>query len=231
MENVTDRVQSAVVKDMDDAEALKARNVEIAKIEKESMEETGLRSDVVKFYQGGEYWLYRYKKYTDVRLVMAPEQMIAFYGGDYDNFTYPRWDLDMAFFRVYENERPLKTENYLKWNSKGAGKDELVFISGHPGSTDRLFTNSQLIYQRDYVYPELLKYLKIMIKTLEEFSKKGKEQERRAKTQIFYVENGIKAISGMLKGLQDNALLDEHKKKEVMLIKSVESNPNCQIVH
>ncbi|RKY89981.1 S46 family peptidase, partial [candidate division KSB1 bacterium] len=117
MEDVTQRVQSAVKEGMSEAEALKARRAEIAKIEKESLDKTGLRSNVISLYHGGEYWLYRYKKYTDVRLVMAPERQAAYFGGDSDNFTYPRYDLDMAFFRVYENGKPIKSEHYLKWNS------------------------------------------------------------------------------------------------------------------
>ena len=116
----------------------------IAAIERESQEKTGLRCDVVTLYQGGEYWLYRYKKYTDVRLVFAPEQQIAFFGGDPDNFTYPRYDLDMALFRVYENGKPIESQNYFKWNPKGRGRWELVFVSGHPGSTQRLDTVAQL---------------------------------------------------------------------------------------
>ena len=110
-----------------------ARKAAIAAIERESQDKTGLRSDVVTLYQGGEYWLYRYKKYTDVRLVFAPEQQIAFFGGDPDNFTYPRYDLDMALFRVYENGKPIDSKDYLKWNPKGADDKDLVFVSGHPG--------------------------------------------------------------------------------------------------
>src|SRR5690348_251380 len=106
MENVTARVMGVVKPGLSDKEALEARKAEIAKLEKESLDSTGLRSDVIPLYQGGEYWLYRYKKYTDLRLVFAPEQQIAFFGGDPDNFTYPRYDLDFALFRVYENGKP-----------------------------------------------------------------------------------------------------------------------------
>src|SRR5262245_38764200 len=128
MENVTARVQNAVKPGMTEKQALTARKGEQAKIEKESLEKTGFRSDVVSLYQGGEYWLYRYKKYTDVRLVFAPEQQTAFFGGDPDNFTYPRYDLDFALLRVYENDRPVQSREYLKWNSKGAAAGDLVFV-------------------------------------------------------------------------------------------------------
>ena len=160
MENVTDRVQAAV-KNVKGAEAeFSARKAAIAAIERESQEKTGLRSDVVTLYQGGEYWLYRYKKYTDVRLVFAPEQQIAFFGGDPDNFTYPRYDLDMALFRVYENGKPIDSKDYLKWNPKGAADNELVFVSGNPGSTARLDTMAQLTQERDMVEPNTMKILK-----------------------------------------------------------------------
>src|SRR6202008_1515327 len=133
------------------------RKAAIAEIERESQKKTGLRSDVVTLYQGGEYWLYRYKKYTDVRLVFAPEQPVAFFGGDPDNFTYPRYDLDVALFRVYENGAPAVTRDYLLWSDKGAADGELVFVSGHPGSTERLSTVAQLETQRDQVFPISLK--------------------------------------------------------------------------
>src|SRR6058998_2035202 len=149
MENVTARVQGAVKPGMTEKQALDARKGEQAKIQKESLDKTGLRSDVVSFYQGGEYWLYRYKKYTDVRIVFAPEQQIAFYGGDPDNFTYPRYDLDMALFRVYENGKPIESKNYLKWNPKGAADSDLVFVAGHPGSTERMDTVAQLEAERE----------------------------------------------------------------------------------
>ena len=149
MHDVTARVQNAAKGIKDDAQALKAREAEIAAIEKESKDKTGLRSDVVTLYNGGEYWLYQYKAYTDVRLVFAPEQQAAFFGGDPDNFTYPRYDLDMALFRVYDNGKPLHTDNYLKWSAKGAAPGELVFVSGNPGSTSRQDTVAQLLLERD----------------------------------------------------------------------------------
>src|SRR3984885_5172118 len=144
MENVTSRVQGAAPVAARAPQALEARKKAIAAIEQESSSSTGLRSDVVPLYQSSEYWLYRYKKYTDVRLVFAPEQPIAFFGGDPDNFTYPRYDFDVALFRVYENGAPVASREYLKWSAKGAADGELVFVSGHPGATDRLSTVAQL---------------------------------------------------------------------------------------
>src|SRR3954469_17946989 len=144
MQNVTARVQGAAKGVKDEKQALKARETEIAAIAKESKDKTGNRSDVVSFYSGGEYWLYQYKVFTDVRLVFAPEQQAAFFGGDPDNFTYPRYDLDFALMRAYENGRPAQTKDYLRWNAKGAADGELVFVSGHPGGTDRGLTVAQL---------------------------------------------------------------------------------------
>ncbi len=228
MEDVTQRVQSAVKEGMSEAEALKARRAEIAKIEKESLDKTGLRSNVISLYHGGEYWLYRYKKYTDVRLVMAPERQAAYFGGDSDNFTYPRYDLDMAFFRVYENGKPIKSEHYLKWNSKGAGENELVFVSGNPGSSDRLFTYAQLEFQRDVRYPMILKYIKKRLEILYEYRERGQEQERRALFHIFGLENAKKALTGELRGLLDKNLMAKRKKDEEEFRKLIANNPEWQ---
>ena len=131
----------------------------LADIEKESLDKTGLRSDVVTLYKGGQYHLYRFKKYTDVRLVFAPEQQIAFFGGDPDNFEYPRYDLDVCFFRAYENGQPARIEHYLKWSQAGAKENELIFVPGHPGSTSRLYTIAELEYLRDYRLPNALRRL------------------------------------------------------------------------
>ena len=214
MENVTARLQDALKQAKTPAEQYKARQAAIAGIERESQQKTGLRSDVVTLYQGGEYWLYRYKKYTDVRLVFAPEQQIAFWGGDPDNFTYPRYDLDLALFRVYENDKPIETQNYLKWNPKGAGDGELVFVSGHPGSTERLDTMAQLAYERDMVEPTTLKILKNRIATLKDFSARGPAQALEAESRIFGLENSRKAYEGRLKGLQNPEIFGKKQKEE-----------------
>jgi hypothetical protein len=225
LENVTARVRSAVAAGMDAEKALKAREAEIAAIENECKEKTGLKPEVVNLYHGGEYWLYRYKKYTDVRLVMAPERPAAYYGGDSDNFTFPRHDLDMAFFRVYENGAPVHPEAWLKWNAAGAADDELVFVSGHPGSTDRLYTLAQLEYQRDYQYPMTLKYIARRLDILHRYMENGPEQYRRALVQVFGLENSKKALSGEYEGLLDPSLFAKKKAEEDGLRKLVASRP------
>jgi hypothetical protein len=225
MESVTQRVQAAVKPSMNDKATLEARNAEIAKIEKESLEATGLRSDVVALYQGGEYWLYRYKKYTDVRLVFAPEQQIAFYGGDPDNFTYPRHDLDMAIFRVYENGKPVESKHYLKWNAKGAADGELVFVSGHPGSTNRLSTMAQIEFLRDYSYPYRFKSYKRRLEVLKRYAALGPEQARQAQRQIFGIENSLKASTGEYNGLLDKNIFAKKQKEENEFRALVASNP------
>ena len=213
-ENVARRVQGAAKPGMSQQAALNAQKAEIALIEKESLDATGLRSDVITLYQGGEYWLYRYKKYTDVRLVFAPEQQIAFFGGDPDNFTYPRYDLDMALFRVYENDKPIESRQFLQWNTRGAVDDELVFVAGHPGSTDRLDTIAQLETLRDSNYPQILKTLKRRVDVLKRYSAQGSEQARQAEGLIFSLENAIKALTGEYQGLLDKNLMSKRAQEE-----------------
>jgi hypothetical protein len=214
MENVTTRVQEALKNAKTPEQEFAARRAVIAQIERESLEKTSLRSDVVTLYQGGEYWLYRYKKYTDVRLVFAPEQQAAFFGGDPDNFTFPRYDLDMALFRVYEDGKPIESKDYLKWNPKGAADEELVFVSGHPGTTQRLDTMAQLTYQRDIALPTILRIYHSRIAVLRDYSLKGAEQSRQAESRIFNFENGVKALDGEEKGLKDPDVMGEKQKQE-----------------
>ena len=225
MENVTERVRSAVKNAKTDQEEFAARKAVLANIERESTEKTGLRSDIVTLYQGGEYWLYRYKKYTDVRIAFAPEEQIAFFGGDPDNFTYPRYDLDFALFRIYENGKPLENKDYLKWNSKGAGENELVFVPGHPGSTQRLDTFAQLEFERDYVETNLIKMFRHRIDALKAYSALGEEQARQARTRIFGLENSAKVFEGRYKGLLDKNVMAKKKSDEEEFKSKVMSNP------
>jgi len=228
MEDVTPRVLSAVKPGMTEEAALKARKAETARIEKESLERTGLRSDVISLYQGAEYWLYQYKKYTDMRLVFAPEQQIAFFGGDPDNFTYPRHDLDFALFRVYENGKPVENKHYLKWYAKGAGDGELVFVSGHPGSTSRLETMTQIETERDYDLPLILKVLNRRVETARRYAAQGPEQARQAARIIFFTENSLKAFKGRAQGLADKNLVAKMQKDEASFRALVASKPEWE---
>jgi hypothetical protein len=221
IEDVTDKVNAAIKPDMTTEQAFSARRKITAQIEKESTEKTGLRSDVVTLYQGGQYHLYRFKRYTDIRLVFAPEQQIAFYGGDPDNFEYPRFDFDICLFRIYENDKPAKIEHYLKWSKAGARDNELIFVSGHPGRTDRLDTVAELKYMRDIGFPFLLERLNRMEVMLMAYSARSEENAREAKELLFGVQNSRKARVGGLAGLLDPALMSKKEAQEESLRRSV----------
>jgi hypothetical protein len=228
MENVTAKVLAAVKKGMDPVKALEAKKAAIAEIERLSLKNTGLRSDVVSLYQGGEYWLYRYKKYTEVKLVFAPEQQAAFYGGDPDNFTYPRHDLDMALFRAYEKGKPVQVAHYLKWSAQGAADGELVFIPGHPGSTNRLMTLAQLRFQREFAYPLRLKVMKRMLEVIKKYGARGPEEMRQAAGMIFGIENGLKASSGEYDGMMAPGFMKKKAAAEAEFRKLINENPQWQ---
>lgn len=200
-ENLTDRVLGATKGASSDAEAGTKRTAEIAAIEKECGASTGLTCQVISLYSGGEYWLYRFKRYTDIRLVMAPEEQAAFFGGDYDNFTFPRHDLDFTFLRVYENGQPAKTPNFFKWSENGAEEGEFVLASGYPGSTARLLTVAQLTYQRDIGNPLQKQVWETRRKALEEYSKRGAEQLRQAGPGMRSFANSLKRLAGQQEGL------------------------------
>ena len=228
IEDVTERVNAAVKADMPPEQAFAARRAIMAQIEKESLDKTGLRSDVVTLYQGGKYHLYRLKKYTDVRLVFAPEQQIAFFGGDPDNFEYPRFDLDICFFRAYENGKPAKIEHYFKWSPAGAAENELVFVSGHPGRTSRLLTMSELEYARDRQLPFRLRQLYRAEVLLTSYSARSAENMRRAKEDLFGVQNSRKALKGRIAGLLDPALMDKKRADEQKLRDAVARDPKLK---
>jgi hypothetical protein len=221
IEDVTERVNAAVKPGLSDGEAFTSRRSVIAGIEKESQDKTGMRSDVVTLYQGGRYHLYRFKRYTDVRLVFAPEQQIAFFGGDPDNFEYPRYDLDVCFFRAYENGKPARIEHYLKWSQRGTAENDLVFVSGHPGRTSRLLTVAELEYLRDTRLPNTLRRLYRLEVLLTAYSGRSKENTRRAKDDLFGVQNSRKALNGELAGLLDPGIIEKKAADEKKLRESV----------
>ena len=223
-EDVTARVNAAVKPDATPEQAFVQRRAVMAQIEKESLDKTGLRSDVVTLYQGGQYHLYRFKKYTDVRLVFAPEQQIAFYGGDPDNFEYPRYDLDICLFRAYENGQPAKVEHHLAWSKAGAGDNELIFVSGHPGRTSRLLTVAELEYVRDIRLPNTLQRLKSLEVLLGAYSERSEENARRAREELFGVQNSRKALNGELAGILDPEFLAGKRMAEENLKQWVATN-------
>jgi hypothetical protein len=207
IQDVTARVNAAIPKEAQPAAAFAARRAVIARIEKESLETTGLRSDVVTLWQGGAYHLYRYKRYTDVRVVFAPEQQTAFFGGDPDNFEFPRYDLDICLFRAYENGKPARVKDYLRFSPSGPREGDLVFVSGHPARTSRLLTAAQLRNQRDQVLPFHLDSLKRREVLLRAWSERNLENARRAREQLLGIQNSRKAFDGRLAGLLDPELL------------------------
>ena len=226
--DVTKEVNADVKAGMSPAEAFKARRGAIAKIEKEAGEETKLKPQVVALYQGGVYHLYLFKKYTEVRIVFAPEQQIAFYGGDPDNFEYPRFDLDICLFRVYEDGKPAKIEHYLKWSKAGAKDGELVFVSGHPGKTDRMDTVAELEYLRDTGFPFLMQRLNRMEVMLKAFSDRSEENGRIAKELLFSVQNSRKARIGGLAGLLDPDVMSRKKAYEKKLRQKWDEEPQTK---
>ncbi len=228
IQDVTGQVNAEVKPGLSDADAEIARRKAMARIEKQSQEKTGLRSDVVKLYQGGQYHLYTYKVYTDVRLVFAPEFDIAFFGGDPDNFEYPRYDLDVCFFRAYENGKPAKIEHYLTWSPNGTRDGDLVFVIGNPGRTSRLNTLAHLEYLRDTGFPWILDFLKDREQFLQQYSARGPEQARQAKEYLFGIQNSLKARTGGLAGLKDEEFLRRKADQEAALRKRIAANPERQ---
>ena len=215
-EDVTAKVQAA--------QSSEQRKALMADVERDCVAKTSLKCEVISFYQGGEYWLYRFKKYTDLRIVFAPEEQTAFFGGDYDNFTYPRYDLDIAFLRAYENGQPAKTPNYFKWSANGAADGEFIILPGNPGSTSRLSTVAQLAYQRDVGNPLQKKVWTTILNSLTQYASQGAEQRRQAGGGIRGLNNSLKRLTGQQDGLlnprqfakkeaEEKALKDELTKK------------------
>jgi len=228
IEDVTGRVLGAEKPGMTPAEAADARGKVIAALEKETTEKTGLRGGVVTLYSGGMYHLYKFKTHSDVRLVFAPEYLAAFFGGDPDNFTYPRYDLDICLFRIYENGQPFKSDHYIKWAPKDVREGELLFCSGHPGSTGRLLTFAQLEFLRDTSYPFTIANAKRRQAYMREYSRRGEEEARIANRSLFGIENGLKATIGYQSGLLDKALMEKKLKEEQAFRAELAKSPDLE---
>lgn len=227
IEDVTQQVQSAVtLRDPDSAG--KQRQAEITRIEKQSTDTTGLRSDVVTLFGGARYHLYRYKKYTDVRLVWAPETAAAFFGGDADNFEYPRYNLDATLMRVYENDQPAKLQHFLQWSDAPVSPDDLIFVSGHPGRTQRIFTVEALEFLRDERLPFVLDYLRRKEVLYQQYRLEGNEAARRGRDELFGIQNARKAYTGMLAGLQDPQTLAAKRDRQDRLKAAVARSTSLQ---
>ena len=227
--DVTDEVIDEINKGTTDKERAKFENEIISKIEEREATATGLEVAITPLYNGGKYSLYGYKRYTDVRLVLAPEDQLGFFGGDPDNFTYPRFNLDCSFFRVYdENGNPLKTENFYKWSENGAAVGEPVFVVGNPGNTDRLNTVAQLEYARDIQYPRTVALLTNLTDIYQEMLKKDPSRRLELQDMIFSFENSKKAIGGILDGLRNPVMMQRKKDFEKTFRASVEADPELK---
>jgi Peptidase S46 len=225
MEDITARLNAAIKPGTPDKAALKLRETEIEKIKKAMQEKSGLTCEHVTLYQGGEHWIYSYKKHTDVRLVFAPEQQIAFFGGDPDNFTFPRHNLDFSVFRIYENGKPYQPKDFLKWTQGGIKAGELTFVTGHPGRTSRQDTLAQMIYSRDFAIPMRLKAMERRKEAIVAYARTSAEASRQSNTQIFGIENGIKAITGQWSGLKDKEAMARIEAAEKELRAKVAKDP------
>jgi hypothetical protein len=227
-QEVTARVVAAVPPGSNPEQAEAARKAIEAAIEKESFDQTGLTSAVVTLFGGARYDLYQYKKYPDVRLVFAPDWQTAAFGGDPDNFEFPRYDLDICLFRIYDRGKPLKSSDYLKWNSNGPAAGELVFVAGHPGSSQRLVTLDELDYQRDVRLPSLVAELDRIEAVLGKFSATSPEHAREAGEALASVANSRKAYHGFLNSLRDPGLLKAKAANEAQFRTSLAQHPEDQ---
>ena len=205
-EDVTAKIRAAVTSKKT-SEQVEQRDKAITDIQTACQSSPGLMCQVVTFYQGGKYSLYRYKRYGDVRLVMAPEEAMSFFGGDPDNFTYPRYDLDLTLLRVYDNNQPFQAPHYLRWNAKGAVEGELTFVVGNPGSTGRLLTMAQMEYLRDLQYPLTLSSFKTQIAFYKALVAESEANKRQFENTVFGLENSQKAITGYNVGLLDKNIM------------------------
>ncbi len=233
--DVTAEIDSALVGQETDAERVNARTeaidaIEARMAEEAGGEEAGVNVEVIELYNGGQYSAYTFRRYNDVRLVAAPELQIGYFGGDPDNFTFPRFNLDFSFYRIYEDGEPLKTDHYFAWNTEGVQEGDAVFLIGNPGSTSRLQTVAQLEYRRDYEEPYVLNLLKTRVAAMQAFAEAEPEaaEEIDLINTVFSLENAIKAYTGRLKGLQDPVLMARRMDTEKQFREAVEGDAMLQ---
>ncbi len=227
IEDVTQKIQKAITATTP-AQQVSQRNSAIATTEKACETGPDVQCQVITYHQGGAYSLYRFKRFSDLRLVMAPEEAISFFGGDPDNFTYPRYDLDLSLMRVYENGQPYQPKDSLKWSREGAKEGDPVFVTGNPGSTGRLLTVAQMEYLRDVQYPAQLSSYDRNLAVLEEMSKQDEETRRALENQIFSLKNSKKAVTGYLSGLQDSAVMAKKRSFERDFRRRVNADPKLK---
>ncbi len=218
--DVTAEIQGVTAGKTGDA-ANKALHAKEAELQQSCGSGPSVRCDVVSLYHGGVYDLYRYKRYTDVRLVFAPEFGVAQFGGDPDNFNFPRFDFDIGLLRAYENDKPAASPDYLQWSADGSKDGELVFVAGNPGGTARELTMAQLAFERDAMYPIRIPETAERRGLLEEFITRGPEQAREANDELFFVENSFKAYLGRQEALLDPQFMAEKQQQEQKLRSAV----------
>jgi hypothetical protein len=229
IEDVTSEIHTAFEKGKTDNEKIKNKNEKIKEIEKVYTQKTGLICNVVTFYNGGKFSVYGYKRFDDVRLVFSVELVVGHYGGEYDNFTYPRYDMDLSMLRVYdETGKPLKSKNYFKWSKDGVQENDVVFVTGMPGTTNRFLTVSQLEYNRDYSYPYVLSFLNYNINYLNNLIEKHPNRKSQYNTQLLMFSNAYKSYWGSLEGLKDKAIMARKKDFEDKFKEAVMKNPNLK---
>jgi hypothetical protein len=223
--DVTADVHAALAGKTGDAANLALR-AETAKLEQSCGSDASIRCDVVSLYYGGVYDLYRYKRFNDVRLVFAPEFQAGFFGGDLDNFNFPRFDFDLGLVRAYENDKPVASTDYLRWSKNGSKDGQLVFVSGNPGGTSRELTVSELNFERDQALPTVVPSLSEYRGLLEEFITTGPEHAREAKDRLFFVENSYKVYMGRQEALMDPRFFNLKVQEEKRLRDAVAARPN-----
>jgi hypothetical protein len=228
IEDVTARVNAAVTSEMTPQIASQARQKKMAEIEKESLDQTGLRSDIITLFRGGLYHLYRYKKYTDVRLVFSPEVAVASFGGEVDNFEFPRFNFDIAFFRAYENDKEVHSNYFLKFNTSSPAENDLVFLLGNPGSTNRLDTIDALKFRRDVHLPYFLNRMHSLEVLLQQFADQGKVERTMVGEKLHDAANSRKSAAGQYQGLLDRSMIQIKEQNEKEFRTEVEKDPELK---